>query len=266
MNFESVSDFILNSCAVLNKWCWCFLCSFTLCIWRCVLRPVRHLLCVLRYPCVFPGDGPGSVHQWRRHHLLEESLPTVWGWEITFYPTCTEDFKRNVIGHFAYNNVAWFSSYDNFKYFICFHWSPLLSIVAAKQPVTLFNVFIFNLRQVSATQHRWSKLISTCTTSWSLPGPSSTSSTALPPSCHGLAVDTIGIQVGCRNNIKETNTPCWADVLSETTRNRFSQEIMCILTWTCRSVSTENCVDYYGENATNITSLNATSPVIEFWE
>lgn len=31
-------------------------------------------------------------------------------------------------------------------------------------------------------------------------------------------------------------------------------------------VSTENCVDYYGENATNITNPNATSPVIEFWE
>uniref|UniRef100_A0A7N6A2E3 Transporter n=1 Tax=Anabas testudineus TaxID=64144 RepID=A0A7N6A2E3_ANATE len=30
--------------------------------------------------------------------------------------------------------------------------------------------------------------------------------------------------------------------------------------------NTENCVDYYGENATNITNLNATSPVIEFWE
>lgn len=28
----------------------------------------------------------------------------------------------------------------------------------------------------------------------------------------------------------------------------------------------ENCVDYYGENATNITNPNATSPVIEFWE
>lgn len=84
VNFESVSDFILNSCAVLNKCCWSFLCLFALCIWRCVLRPIRHLLCVLRYPCVFPGDGPGSVHQWRRHHLLEESLPALWGWEITF--------------------------------------------------------------------------------------------------------------------------------------------------------------------------------------
>lgn len=31
-------------------------------------------------------------------------------------------------------------------------------------------------------------------------------------------------------------------------------------------VSAENCVDYYGENATNITNPNATSPVIEFWE
>lgn len=31
-------------------------------------------------------------------------------------------------------------------------------------------------------------------------------------------------------------------------------------------VSIENCVDYYGENATNITNPNATSPVIEFWE
>uniref|UniRef100_A0A7N9AS81 Transporter n=1 Tax=Mastacembelus armatus TaxID=205130 RepID=A0A7N9AS81_9TELE len=30
--------------------------------------------------------------------------------------------------------------------------------------------------------------------------------------------------------------------------------------------NTENCVDYYGENATNITNPNATSPVIEFWE
>lgn len=30
--------------------------------------------------------------------------------------------------------------------------------------------------------------------------------------------------------------------------------------------STENCIDYYGENATNITNPNATSPVIEFWE
>lgn len=153
-----------------------------------------------------------------------------------------------------------------FYIFNLFHLGPLLSIVAAKQQITLFNVFIFNLRQVSATQHRWSKLISTCTTSWSLPGPSSTSSTALPPSCHGPAVDTIGIQVGCGNDIKETNTSCRVDVLSETARNRFSQEFMCILTWTCRSVSTENCVDYYGENATNITSLNATSPVIEFWE
>lgn len=31
-------------------------------------------------------------------------------------------------------------------------------------------------------------------------------------------------------------------------------------------ISAENCVDYYGENATNITNPNATSPVIEFWE
>lgn len=31
-------------------------------------------------------------------------------------------------------------------------------------------------------------------------------------------------------------------------------------------VSTENCVDYYGENSTNITNPNATSSVIEFWE
>ncbi|XP_041835751.1 sodium- and chloride-dependent GABA transporter 3 isoform X2 [Melanotaenia boesemani] len=30
--------------------------------------------------------------------------------------------------------------------------------------------------------------------------------------------------------------------------------------------NTENCIDYYGENATNITNPNATSPVIEFWE
>ncbi|KAG7249326.1 hypothetical protein CRUP_037980, partial [Coryphaenoides rupestris] len=30
--------------------------------------------------------------------------------------------------------------------------------------------------------------------------------------------------------------------------------------------NTENCVDAYGENATNITNPNATSPVIEFWE
>ncbi|MEQ2286355.1 hypothetical protein AMECASPLE_001593 [Ameca splendens] len=30
--------------------------------------------------------------------------------------------------------------------------------------------------------------------------------------------------------------------------------------------NTENCVDYYGENATNITNPNVTSPVIEFWE
>uniref|UniRef100_A0A8C6L2J0 Transporter n=1 Tax=Nothobranchius furzeri TaxID=105023 RepID=A0A8C6L2J0_NOTFU len=30
--------------------------------------------------------------------------------------------------------------------------------------------------------------------------------------------------------------------------------------------NTENCVDYYGENATNITNPNATSPVMEFWE
>ncbi|CAG07063.1 unnamed protein product, partial [Tetraodon nigroviridis] len=30
--------------------------------------------------------------------------------------------------------------------------------------------------------------------------------------------------------------------------------------------SAENCIDYYGENATNITNPNATSPVIEFWE
>ncbi|KAM7402338.1 hypothetical protein PAMP_017585 [Pampus punctatissimus] len=32
--------------------------------------------------------------------------------------------------------------------------------------------------------------------------------------------------------------------------------------------NTENCVDFYGENATNITNPNpnATSPVIEFWE
>lgn len=118
MNFESVSDFILNSCAVLDECCWFFLCLLTLCIWRCVLRPIRHLLCVLRYPCVFPGDGPGSVHQWRRHHLLEESLPTVWGWEI--YPTCTQDFKRNIIGHFTYtmSKHKWFSPYDNF---ICFN-------------------------------------------------------------------------------------------------------------------------------------------------
>ncbi len=35
---------------------------------------------------------------------------------------------------------------------------------------------------------------------------------------------------------------------------------------TCHCVSTENCIDYYGENATNITNPNATSPVIEFWE
>uniref|UniRef100_A0A8C8A4D5 Transporter n=1 Tax=Oryzias sinensis TaxID=183150 RepID=A0A8C8A4D5_9TELE len=30
--------------------------------------------------------------------------------------------------------------------------------------------------------------------------------------------------------------------------------------------NTENCIDYYGENSTNITNPNATSPVIEFWE
>uniref|UniRef100_A0A8C4GNB1 Transporter n=1 Tax=Dicentrarchus labrax TaxID=13489 RepID=A0A8C4GNB1_DICLA len=30
--------------------------------------------------------------------------------------------------------------------------------------------------------------------------------------------------------------------------------------------NTENCVDFYGENGTNITNPNATSPVIEFWE
>uniref|UniRef100_A0AAX7TBL2 Transporter n=1 Tax=Astatotilapia calliptera TaxID=8154 RepID=A0AAX7TBL2_ASTCA len=30
--------------------------------------------------------------------------------------------------------------------------------------------------------------------------------------------------------------------------------------------NTEYCVDYYGENATNITNPNASSPVIEFWE
>uniref|UniRef100_A0A8C5H6J0 Transporter n=1 Tax=Gouania willdenowi TaxID=441366 RepID=A0A8C5H6J0_GOUWI len=30
--------------------------------------------------------------------------------------------------------------------------------------------------------------------------------------------------------------------------------------------NTEYCVDYYGENATNITNANASSPVIEFWE
>uniref|UniRef100_G3NW93 Transporter n=1 Tax=Gasterosteus aculeatus aculeatus TaxID=481459 RepID=G3NW93_GASAC len=30
--------------------------------------------------------------------------------------------------------------------------------------------------------------------------------------------------------------------------------------------NTDNCVDYYGDNSTNITNLNATSPVIEFWE
>lgn len=57
-----------------------------------------------------------------------------------------------------------------------------------------------------------------------------------------------------------------------------SQDLMCKSTWppihtassakiiTHHCVSTENCVDYYGENATNITNPNATSPVIEFWE
>uniref|UniRef100_A0A8C2WQH2 Transporter n=1 Tax=Cyclopterus lumpus TaxID=8103 RepID=A0A8C2WQH2_CYCLU len=30
--------------------------------------------------------------------------------------------------------------------------------------------------------------------------------------------------------------------------------------------NTENCVDYYGDNTTNITNPNATSPVIEFWD
>uniref|UniRef100_A0A4W6EXF2 Solute carrier family 6 member 11 n=1 Tax=Lates calcarifer TaxID=8187 RepID=A0A4W6EXF2_LATCA len=34
----------------------------------------------------------------------------------------------------------------------------------------------------------------------------------------------------------------------------------------CYKNGGENCVDYYGENATNITNPNATSPVIEFWE
>lgn len=38
------------------------------------------------------------------------------------------------------------------------------------------------------------------------------------------------------------------------------------LKWKHVTVSAENCVDYYGENATNITNPNATSPVIEFWE
>lgn len=153
----------------------------------------------------------------------------------------------------------WFSPYDNFKYFTCFKG-------CCKTTNHSFQCLFFNLRKVSAMQHRWSKLISTCTTSWSLPGPSSTSSTALPPSCHGPAVDTIGIQVGSGNQIGKHSL--WAVVFfwDNMKSFSFSQELMHILTWTCRSLSTENCVDYYGENATNITSLNATSPVIEFWE
>lgn len=54
---------------------------FLLCAYRCILHSICHLLCVLRYPCVFPGDCHGSVHHWGRHHLLEENLPAIWGWE-----------------------------------------------------------------------------------------------------------------------------------------------------------------------------------------
>lgn len=66
-----------------EKWsCSCLL----WCSSRSVLRPLCHLLCVLRDSRVFPGDGPGPVHQRRRHHLLEESLSAVWGWWNSFSP------------------------------------------------------------------------------------------------------------------------------------------------------------------------------------
>lgn len=56
-----------------------FVCVFHPCAQRRLLRPVRHLLRVLRHPRLLPGDGDGPVHQRRRHHLLEESLPAVRG-------------------------------------------------------------------------------------------------------------------------------------------------------------------------------------------
>lgn len=82
--------------------------------WRCILRPICHLLRVLRYPCVLSRDRPGSVHQWRRHHLLEESLPTVWGWEeLGFLGICTYH-------KYCYTNGFFFTT--DLDSFIFTHW------------------------------------------------------------------------------------------------------------------------------------------------
>lgn len=46
---------------------------------RCFLCALCHLLCVLRYPCVLPGDSARPVYQWRRNHMLEKSVSTFRG-------------------------------------------------------------------------------------------------------------------------------------------------------------------------------------------
>lgn len=44
---------------------------------RCVLRTIYNLLYMLWYPGLLPGDSSGTVHQRRRHHMLEEMLPAL---------------------------------------------------------------------------------------------------------------------------------------------------------------------------------------------